>query len=91
VIGSQISIPPLAPIWVALSYAVGHLLLKGEWVLSDLKAASEQWSWSAAALGTKVWPFLLGNFFVAVVVAMLGLVAARGLLYCVRGERVEVK
>ena len=35
VIGSQISIPPLAPLWMGLSYAVGHLLLKGEWGLTQ--------------------------------------------------------
>jgi glycosyltransferase involved in cell wall biosynthesis len=75
VIGSQISIPPLAPLWVGLSYAVGHLLLKGEWGLTQV-----QLSWQL------IGPFLLGNLLVAAFIAVLGLLAARTLLYCLRGN-----
>ena len=69
VIGSQISIPPLAPIWAALSYAVGQLMIRGEWGFSNVA-----WSWNL------FWPFLVGNVFVAAIVAVLGLFAARALL-----------
>jgi uncharacterized protein (DUF2062 family) len=74
VIGSQISIPPLAPIWATLSYAVGHFLLTGRWGLG-------QFTFSAQAL----WPFLLGNVIVALLTATAGLLIVRAVLYCFRG------
>ena len=76
VVGSQISIPPLAPVWAALSYAVGHFLLTGHWGLS-------QFTFSLASL----WPFLVGNGVVAVVTATVAFFLARGMLYCVRGTK----
>jgi uncharacterized protein (DUF2062 family) len=88
VIGSQISIPPLMPVWVWLSYGVGNLLWRGEWMLQDV---SEQATWTLSAFAGKIGPFLLGNFTVAITVAIIGLLLARGLLYCLRGQRVPVE
>jgi uncharacterized protein (DUF2062 family) len=90
VIGSQISIPPLMPVWATASYAVGHLLLTGEWVLADAPSAGE-FSWTLSALGPKLWTVVVGSFPVAVTMAVLSLFAARALLYCVRGQRVAAR
>ena len=87
VIGSQISIPPLAPLWATLSYAVGHLLTRGEWILSKNSSATFTWSWNYHDWTFNwVGPFLLGNLLVALAVSALSLLAARALLYCVRAQ-----
>jgi len=70
VIGSQISIPPLAPLWFLLSYGLGNLLLKGEWISLDAGA------FSRAMLPT----LLLGNVIIATGVAVVGLFVARQVL-----------
>jgi glycosyltransferase involved in cell wall biosynthesis len=87
VLGSQISIPPLAPVWVALSLAVGHLMVGGEWVLADIWARSAAWDFHTLSL-RGLWTFLLGNFLVALTAAFLSLLAARLVLYCVRSQPV---
>ncbi len=54
VIGSQISIPPLAPLWIGLSYGLGSLLVKGKWALTDIQG----WSWDSHISGhRKSGPF----------------------------------
>lgn len=88
VIGSQISIPPLMPVWAGVFYAVGHLILTGEWVLSDMQ---HEWTWSMSALAGKAWPLVVGSVPVAFAMAMLSLIAVRALLYCVRTERVRAE
>ncbi len=88
VIGSQISIPPLMPLWAMLSYAVGHLLLTGHWVLSDMHEFSNQWSWNFSAMSSKLAPFLIGTVPVALGVSLLGLLVARALLFCLREKQI---
>jgi glycosyltransferase involved in cell wall biosynthesis len=79
ILGSQISIPPLVPLWVGLSYAIGELLLHGRW---DFHPLMMNWR----KMGSEFfWPALVGNLPMAVGVAMLGLLVARLLLYCFRG------
>jgi glycosyltransferase involved in cell wall biosynthesis len=90
VIGSQISIPPLMPLWAGVFYAVGQLILTGEWVLSSTQQVPAQWTWSMNTLAGKAWPLVVGSLPVAIAMAVLSLVVVRLLLYCVRGQRVAV-
>ncbi len=78
VIGSQISIPPLLPVWLVLSYGMGTLLLHGRWIAA-----------SFGTLSREMLPaFLLGNFIVALGVALIGLAVVRSVLSVVRPQRV---
>jgi uncharacterized protein (DUF2062 family) len=74
------------PIWAGLSYAIGHLLLSGHWVLADMQRWTAHWwepnQWSL----NWVFPFLLGNLLVASAMTAIGYFGARTLLYCVRNE-----
>ncbi|HUO07447.1 MAG TPA: DUF2062 domain-containing protein [Phycisphaerae bacterium] len=78
VVGSQISIPPLVPIWAMLSYGAGNLLLHGRWNVAGLSDFSRH----------MLPALLVGSFLVAICTATIGLFVARGVLYCVRTERV---
>ena len=78
VIGSQVSIPPLAPVWIVLSYGVGNLILHGRWMWTTFSTLSHQ----------MIPAILLGNLFVALGVAGVGLIGARWVLDRVRRERV---
>lgn len=78
VIGSQVSCPPLAPLWLILSYGIGNLLLNGRWALAHVNGSPFAWIWAAR------WPFLLGNLCVASVTATLSLLLARAVLSMAR-------
>jgi glycosyltransferase involved in cell wall biosynthesis len=78
VIGSQVSIPPLVPVWIVLSYGVGNLILHGRWMGTTFSTLSHQ----------MIPAILLGNLFVALGVAGVGLIGARWVLDRVRRERV---
>jgi len=78
VIGSQISIPPLAPLWLTASYALGRRLVDGQWT----SEVFTRFEFSLRQLG----PFLLGNLLLALIMTAVGLFSARALLYCVRSE-----
>jgi glycosyltransferase involved in cell wall biosynthesis len=80
VIGSQISIPPLAPLWFLLSYGTGNLLLHGEWITLDASAFSRR------ALPT----LFLGSTIIAFTTAAIGLVLARQILSRLRPNPVTV-
>jgi glycosyltransferase involved in cell wall biosynthesis len=74
VIGSQISIPPLVPVWILLSYGLGNLILHGHWPVITL-----------ASLSHRMIPvILLGNVFLAFGAAAIGLLATRWVLDRVR-------
>ncbi len=77
VVGSQISIPPLVPVWMMLSYGVGNMVLHGRWIATHFVEISR----------AMIPAFLLGNFLVALSVAICGLFARAG--FCRYGtERV---
>jgi uncharacterized protein (DUF2062 family) len=78
VVGSQISIPPLLPLWIMLSYGVGNLLLHGRWTATHFSDLSRQ----------MLPALLLGSFLVASCMSTIGLFVARGLLHCLRTDRV---
>jgi len=75
VIGSQVSIPPLLPVWIYLSVGMGNLLVNGQWL------ALAHWSEIRSGM---IPAMLLGNLIVAAAISALGLFLARGLLYCFR-------
>ena len=79
VIGSQVSIPPLAPLWVTLSYAVGHWVVEGQWTGGTFSKIE----FSFRQLG----PFLLGNLLVALTMSAVGLFTARAVLSFLRVEK----
>jgi len=78
IIGSQISIPPLIPIWVGLSIAIGQLILHGHWEFHPFLL---HWRQLTSDL---IWPALVGELPLAAAVATVGLITARALLYCFR-------
>jgi uncharacterized protein (DUF2062 family) len=73
VIGTNISIPPLVPLWVYLSVSMGNLLLHGRW----------QMHWSDVRRQT-IPAALLGNLAVALLTAACSLLVARAMLYYLR-------
>ena len=77
VIGSQISIPPLLPVWLVLSYGTGNLLLHGRWIAANFSDFSRR----------MIPTLLLGNLLVAFTAAIAGLLVARCVLSVVRNER----
>jgi uncharacterized protein (DUF2062 family) len=78
VLGSQVSIPPLVPLWLLLSYGVGSLLLHGRWVAAHFSTLSDR----------MIPALLLGELVVALAAATLGLLLARWILSHLRHDRV---
>ena len=78
VLGSQISIPPLMPLWWFLYFQVGNVLLRGEWLT---KVPGEMtWEVARGMAGT----FVVGSMAVALVVGIGSLFVMRGVLGVVR-------
>jgi glycosyltransferase involved in cell wall biosynthesis len=73
VIGTNISIPPLVPVWIYLSVSTGNLLAHGQWLTR----------WSDVTPGAMP-AALLGNLVVALLTAAASLLIVRAMLYCFR-------
>jgi glycosyltransferase involved in cell wall biosynthesis len=80
VLGSQISIPPVAPLWYVISAGTGNFILRGEWIRFDYSALSRE----------TLWAYVVGSMVVATVGGILSLILSRQLLSRLRPETVTV-
>lgn len=76
-LGTQVTVAPLVPVWIVVSYGLGNFLLHGHWLASSLHKLSRHMLPS----------FIVGSMVIAVVVSTLVLFLSRWLLGVFRKER----
>ncbi len=69
--GSHLSIPPISPILIAASLAIGHLLLHGQWPRLDSWNAAKNASFSLSLVRSFIYEWVVGGLTLGIVLALL--------------------